>query len=251
MDENYKKTKKLLRLLISRTKNLNFEQHNEMHAFTISFYKKMLVSAQAILKLNDNGDSYSSCILASHMMEGLILMMWCLDDPKKRIRQYADYGAVEYLRSHTKDAEDKADILKFIKEKGVQRFLKIKFQKQEATDETLLNADNYCKMWYKLEVNTINDMVEKLQKDAGVKGVDNIKQMYDLLCAYKHYSPLIMLPRFGTKMRIANFDKELAVSSALQSLYVAFALVNGLQPHQENIDDITEKYKHIKGFNWI
>lgn len=251
MKDNIKEIKKLLRSLISRTKNLNFEQHNEMHAFTVSFYKKMIVSAQAILKLNDNGDSYSGCILASHMMEGLILMMWCLDNPKERIRQYADYGAVEYLQGHIKDANDKADILKFIKEKDVPRFLKSKFQKQEATDETLLRADNYCKMWYKLEVNTINDMVEKLQKDAGVKGVDNIKQMYDLLCAYKHYSPLIMLPRFGTKLQIPNFDEELAVSSALQSLYIAFMLVNALQSQKVDIDDITKKYHHIEGFNWI
>ena len=137
----------------------------------------MILSAKAVLKLNEISDDYSGCILASHMMEGLILMIWCLDSPKERIRQYADYGAVEYLKGHIEDAEDKEDVLKFIKEKDGTRFLKSKFQNQQTTDETLLSADNYCNMWYKLEVNTINDMVNKLHVTKGIKCINNIKKM--------------------------------------------------------------------------
>ncbi len=249
MDENLKKCKKLLRLLISRTKNLNFEQHNEMQALTISFYRKMLSSAHAILKLER--DNYNACILASHMMEGLILLVWCLDNPKERIRQYVEYGAIEYIEGLQVYPEERDNLLQLIKTKNIQRFLKKDVQKRPITDEVLLNKGNYYNTWYKPEANTINDIVEKLVKSRGSTGIANIKNMYDKLCAYKHYSPYIMLPRFGTKMKIPNFDEKFAILSALQCLYSTFLYVNMLQPYQENIDDITEKYKHIEGVSWV
>ena len=248
MDDNVKKSKKLLRLLISRTKDLNFEQHNEIHALTISFYKKMLSSAQAILKLNP--DNYNACILASHMMEGLIFLIWCLDKPKERIRQYVDYGAVEYLEGLYVHPEEKEDTLWFIKEKNVQRLLMPKAKKGEITDEVLLDHKNYYNAWYKPEANSINDMVKILVKDRGHKGIASIKTTYDRLCAYKHYSPYVMLPRFGTKLKIANHDEILALNSALQCLYSAFLYVNAYQPNPTNIDDITAKYRHIEGIVW-
>lgn len=243
MDENIKNSKKILRLLIERTQYVNFNRANPIQETTVSFYKKMLSSAKSVLHLYN--DYYNACILASHMLEGLIILAWMLDRPEERVRQYADFGIVECLEGLSFHPEEKDKLLKFIKEKNLRRFLKKDIQKQEITDDILLNPKNYYNKWYRPEVDNINKMVEELTKDGKHQEIDNIKHQYNRLCAYKHYSPYVMLPRYGGKTAIETPDEFLAISIALQSLYIAFDYTNQYQDNKIDITDIAKKYQRL------
>ncbi len=243
MDENLKDSKKILRLLIEQTKCVNYTKGNPIQAATVSFYKKMLSSAKAILHLYN--DYYNACIVASHMLEGLILLTWMLDKPQERVRQYADFGTIEALEGLHLHPEEKDDILNFIKQNNLKRLLKKDIQKQELTDGILLNPKNYYNKWYRPEANDINDIVTKLAEGSKHQAINNIKQMYNELCAYKHYSPFVMLPRYGGKLGVKTPDEFIAVSAALQSLYISFLYVNQYQINKINIDNISKKYQAL------
>lgn len=122
MDDNVKKYKKILYLLIERTQCIDFELNSSIQHATVSFYKKMISSAKSVLHLYN--DYYNACILASHMLEGLIILTWMLDKPKERVRQYGDFGTIEFLEGLHIHPEEKNDILSFIKKNNLKRLLK-------------------------------------------------------------------------------------------------------------------------------
>ena len=96
------------------------------------------------------------------------------------------------------------------------------------------------------EVKDINDMVKNLTNGGKHQEIANTKHLYNRLCAYKHYSPFVMLPRYGGKItRMETTDEFLAISAALQSLYLAFLYVNQYQINKIDITDITEKYQKL------
>lgn len=246
MDGDIKKYKKLLYLLINRTQNINFELKIPMQHAIVSFYKKMLSSAKSVLHLYN--DYYNACILSSHMLEGLIILTWMLEKPDERVRRYADFGTIEFLEGLHIHPEKREDILNFIKAHNLQRLMKKNVQQKELTDELLLNPNSYYNKWYRPEANDISDMVKQLTDDNKHPEITNIKQSYDRLCAYKHYSPYVMMPRYGTKMNIPNGDEFLAISIALQCLYIAFIYVNLYQSNKIDIQDITNKYTKLVDF---
>lgn len=236
MDDIVKGTKRLLCDLVRNTSHLSFSCDNCYQAVTVSFYKKMLSSARAVLLLSN--DYYNACILVSHMLEGLILLTWILETPE-RIRRYADFGVIEALYGLSSYPEDKDKLLNFIKKNNLERLLK----KHKITDNELLRPENYYNKWYKPEANDINDMAAKLVKKANHPEIEHINSMYRTLCAYKHYSPYVMLPRYGEKSLIETPDKFIAISGALQSLYMTFLAVNRYQTKKFDIDSITKKYQ--------
>lgn len=246
MDDNVKKYKKILYLLIERTQYIDFELHSPIQHATVSFYKKMISSAKSVLHLYN--DYYNACILASHMLEGLILLTWMLDKPKERVRQYADFGTIEFLEGLHIHPEEKDDILNFIKKNNLKRLLKKDIQGQELTDEVLLNPKNYYNKWYRPEVKDISDIVQKLTNNGNHPEITNIKHSYDRFCAYKHYAPYVMMPRYGTSMNIPNCDEFLAISISLQCLYITFMYVNLYQFNKTDIQDITQKYSRLTDF---
>lgn len=81
MNEDFETNKNLLVRLIQRTEKVNFETKNLQQGATASFYKKLLSSSKAILMLID--DAYNACILASHMLEALIQLIWMLEKKKE------------------------------------------------------------------------------------------------------------------------------------------------------------------------
>lgn len=246
MDGNVKKYKKILYSLIERTQHIDFELNSPIQHATVSFYKKMISSAKSVLHLYN--DYYNACILASHMLEGLILLTWMLDKPKERVRQYADFGTIEFLEGLHIHSEEKDDILNFIKKNNLKRLLKKDIQGQELTDEVLLNPKNYYNKWYRPEVKDISDIVQKLTNNGNHPEITNIKHSYDRFCAYKHYAPYVMMPRYGTSMNIPNCDEFLAISISLQCLYITFMYVNLYQFNKTDIQDITQKYSRLTDF---
>lgn len=206
----------------------------------------MISSAKSVLHLYN--DYYNACILASHMLEGLIILTWMLDKPKERVRQYADFGTIEFLEGLHIHPEEKDDILNFIKKNNLKRLLKKDIQGQELTDEVLLNPKNYYNKWYRPEVKDISDIVQKLTNNGNHPEITNIKHSYDRFCAYKHYAPYVMMPRYGTNMNIPNCDEFLAISISLQCLYITFMYVNLYQFNKTDIQDITQKYSRLTDF---
>lgn len=246
MDDNVKKYKKILYSLIERTQHINFELNSPIQHATVSFYKKMVSSAKSVLHLYN--DYYNACILASHMLEGLILLTWMLDKPKERVRQYADFGTIEFLEGLCIHPEEKDEILNFIKKNNLKRLLKKDIQGQELTDEVLLNPKNYYNKWYRPEAKDISDIVQRLTNNGNHPEIANIKHSYDKFCAYKHYAPYVMMPRYGTSMNIPNRDEFLAISISLQCLYITFMYVNLYQLNKTDIQDITQKYSRLTAF---
>lgn len=243
MDENLKNSKKLLHLLIKRTQHVDFACDNLCQGITVSFYKKMLSSAKAVLHLYK--DYYNACIIASHMLEGLIWLKWMLDKPRERVHQYTDFGIIEALGGLHIHPEEKENVLKCIKENNLERFLKKNIQKQELTDEILLNPENYCSKWYRLEAKDIKDIVNQLTNGGHHQDIINIKHLYNRLCAYKHYSPYVMLSRYGEKTALETSDDFIAISTVLESLYLTLLLVNQYQNDKIDISDISQKYQII------
>ena len=246
MDDDIKKYKKLLYLLISRTQNINFELKKPIQHATVSFYKKMLSSAKSVLHLYN--DCYNACILSSHMLEGLIILTWMLEKPDERVRRYADFGTIEFLEGLHIHPEEREDILNFIKAHNLQRLMKKNVQQKELTDELLLNPNSYYNKWYRPEANNISDMVKQLTDNNKHPEITNIKQSYDRLCAYKHYSPYVMMPRYGGKTVKETPDQFIAIIIALQSLYIVFWYVNLYQCNKIDIQDITNKYNRFLSF---
>lgn len=91
MDKNFETNKELLERLIHRTEDVEFATNNAQQGITVSFYKRLMSSAKAILSLT--GDAYNGCILTSHMLEALIQLVWLLDR-EERIKQYIDFGVI-------------------------------------------------------------------------------------------------------------------------------------------------------------
>lgn len=115
------------------------------------------------------------------MLEGLILLAWMLNEPQKRVRQYANFGIIERLEGLRVYPEEKDDLLKFIKENNLQKLLKKDIQEQEITNDILLNPENYYNKWYRPEVKDINDMVKNLTNGGKHQEIANTKHLYNII----------------------------------------------------------------------
>ena len=249
MDKDFETNKALLVRLIQRTEDVEFATNNAKQGITVSFYKRLMSSAKAILSLTD--DAYIGCILTSHMLEALIQLVWLLDR-EERIKQYIDFGVVEQLEGLYLHPEKKEQILKIIKEKNIQRLLQKDFLDKKITDKILLKPENYYKFWYKPEANSLSKIVEKLTKDGHHKEIANLNDMYKKFCSYKHCSPYVMLPRYAVTIPVEELpDAFLAVTVAFQCLYICCLLVNEYQQNPINIEDITSDYHKVLGVNWV
>lgn len=87
-----------------------------------------LYAANTVIRLGENG--YDSCIIASHMAEGILLLIWILED-KKRIDDYADYNIIEMLALLCVNVSYKNFLLKEIKREIFRDYLKIKLKTQQ------------------------------------------------------------------------------------------------------------------------
>ena len=249
MDKNFETNKELLERLIHRTEDVEFATNNAQQGITVSFYKRLMSSAKAILSLT--GDAYNGCILTSHMLEALIQLVWLLDR-EERIKQYIDFGVIEQLEGLHLHPEKKEQILKIIKEKDIQRLLQKDFLDKKITDKILLKPENYYKFWYKPEANGLSAMVDKLTKDGKHQEINNLNQLYHRFCSYKHCSPYVMLPRYAKTIPVEELpDAFLAVTAAFQCLYICCLLVNKYQHTPIDIKDITSDYEKVLGIKWV
>lgn len=243
MNEDFNINKDLLIKLLQRTEDINFETNNHQQYITVSFYKRLVSTSNAILLLID--DAYNACILVSHMIEALIQLIW-MHEKKDRIKQYIDFGIVEQLEGLDIYPENKEKITTYIKDNNVQRLLKKEFLDKPITDKIILNAKNYHKFWYNPGANSIKTIADKL-KNENHSEADNLYHMYKRFCSYKHCSPYVMLPRHLPNLNIEVPDAFLAITVAFQCLYICCLLVNKYQSTPVNLDDITKEYESVLG----
>lgn len=147
---------------------------------------------RAIYKLAKEDFYYEGCILLTTLIENYILQKWLIREEK--IMDYVEFGAVESLPRLALYPQEKDEVLQFIKEHNVKRFLK---KNKEATDDNLLNKDNYNKAPWQNLANIARDLIPNGEKRSEVK---DLKKTYDFACGYKHSNPYAILSRIGYDM---------------------------------------------------
>lgn len=207
---------------------ITFLQNTPEQCITVSFLRKMLVSAQAVLGLENDG--YDACIIASHMVEGVLLLNWLLDDTE-RIKDYEDYSIIEMLAVLTVNSSHKDLLLNEIKKRNIQRFLnpkKIKGNKN-VSDDVLLNQENYYDRWYKPDINSLNHIPKKLKFKESQEAVQKIHDIYHELCAYKHFAPTVMPSPNNTTDEWAIKPLNTAVMATMHCLHLSLLYTKQFQ----------------------
>lgn len=232
---------KFIQFVINFTKDLHFEQKTKEQIVSVAFYNKMIDSAQNVLSLQKN--PYDACIIACQMTEGLFHLCWMLDNPK-RIKDYMDFLCVESLGGLRIHPETKETILNNIKNNNVSRFLKKKVREENNfTEEILLNPQNYHDAWYKIECPNFGNIVEKLICNPDNLYIQNIYALYKELCAYKHYSPYVILPTYSILSQMSDRESFISIINTAQVLFISLFLTSKYQ--QFNIREIAQKYNNL------
>ena len=244
MEKNKYKTEDYRQFIIYIMQSINcviFTQNTPEQGITVSFLRKMLSSAETVLKLDENG--YDACIIASHMAEGIILLNWLLDD-STRIKDYNDYMFIEFLSVLEIDNSHKEQLLDIIKQKKIQRFLKTN-KKEILSDENLLNPKNYRNYWYQLTINTLSDIPSHLKFEVSQKALKDIYIMYQKLCSYKHYSPCVMPSQDDISSKWRTRPTNVALRTTALCLYMTLLYANQFQYNTLDIADIMSRYDQL------
>ena len=224
------KTEYCRQSVIDTLKNLQgvtFLQNTPEQCITVSFLRKMLVSAQAVLNLGNDG--YDACIIASHMAEGILLLNWLLDDTR-RIKDYEDYNIIEILPLLKVDSSHKKFLLQEIQRRNIARFLKkdIKIN-NNISEDILLNQENYYNRWYKPDINALNHIPQKLKSKESQEVIQNIHEIYHELCAYKHFSPIVMPSPRSTTDEWVTKPLNSAMMATMHCLHVTLLYTKQFQ----------------------
>lgn len=232
---------KFIQFIVNITKDFSFEQKSAEQIVSVAFYKKMLDSAQNILSLQKN--PYDACIIACQMTEGLFHLCWMLDNPK-RIKDYMDFLCVDSLGALGTHPEAKETILNNVKNNNIARFLKKKVKgENNFTEEILLNPQNYHDAWYKTECPNFGRIVERLICNPDNLYIQNIYALYKELCAYKHYSPYVILPTYGVLSKTNDREEFISIVNAAAVLFITLFLASKYQ--QLDISEIAQKYNNL------
>lgn len=236
---------KFIVYMLQSVTKVDFLLSTPEQCITVSFLRKMLSSANTVIRLGENG--YDSCIIASHMAEGILLLIWILED-KKRIDDYADYNIIEMLALLRVNVSYKDFLLKEIKKRNIQRLLKDKIKNSTSiNDDILLNQENYYNRWYKPEINRLSDIKEKLCNSTNQKNAEMIYDMYQKLCPYKHYAPAVMPTWFNVTDEWVMKPLNTAVVTTMYCLYLMVIYTSQFQNTALDVDDIVKHYNQVLG----
>lgn len=241
MIKDIEKYIEFIQFVVDITNNFKFEKQTPEQIVSVAFYNKMVDSAQNVLTLQKN--PYDACIIACQMMEGLFHLSWMLDNPK-RIKDYVDFLCVDSLGGLQTHPEAKETILNNIKNNNIERFLKKKVKiGNNITEEILLDPKNYHDAWYKAECSNFGNIVEKLMYNSDNLYVKNMYILYKELCAYKHYSPYVILPTYDILPKTENRESFISITNAAQVLFISLFLTSKYQ--QFNIREVAQKYNNL------
>ena len=192
LDKEYiKKYEELMTRLLDVSKSIQIPRNNDIFRLLYAFLERQKSLVRAIYKLAKEDFYYEGCIVLTTLIENYILQKWLIREGK--IMDYFEFGVTESLPRLALYPQEKDEVLQFIKEHNVKRFLK---KSKEATEENLLNKENYKAPWQ----NLTNITKHLIQDDDGRSEVKDLKKAYDFACGYKHSSPYAVLSRIGYDM---------------------------------------------------
>ena len=172
---------KFIIYVMQRIQGVKLLQDTPEKSITVSFLRKMLASSQSVLNLGMNG--YDACIIACHMVEGIMQLNWLLDNPK-RIKDYEDYNIIEMLALLKVDNTHKEFLLSEVKNRNIQRNLKKDIIKRgKITDAILLNQKNYNPNWYNSQIEKLSEIKQKVRFEGTKKAMKDLYGMYTTLCS--------------------------------------------------------------------
>lgn len=161
--------------------------NNDIFRLLHTFLTRQISLLKAIYKLAGEDLYYEGCILLTTLIENYILQKWLIREDK--ILDYVEFGSAESLPRLALHPEETEEVLRFIKEHNVKRFLK---KSKEATRENLLDKDSYKTEWQNLTRIT-KDLIGNDEKSE----VKELKKFYDFACGFKHSRPYAVLSRMG------------------------------------------------------
>ena len=234
---------KFIIYVMQRIQGVKLLQDTPEKSITVSFLRKMLASSQSVLNLGMNG--YDACIIACHMVEGIMQLNWLLDNPK-RIKDYEDYNIIEMLALLKVDNTHKEFLLSEVKNRNIQRHLKKDIIKRgKITDAILLNQKNYNPNWYNSQIEQLSEIKQKVRFEGTKKAMKDLYGMYRTLCAYKHYAPYVMPSPYNLSEEWAIKPLNTAVVATLHCLYLTVIYTSQIQNNALDVDDIMKHYNQV------
>ena len=206
-------------------------KNNDIFRLLSVFLARQKSLLQAIYKLAKEDFYYEGCILLTTLIENYILQKWLIREEK--IMDYVEFGAVESLPRLALYPQEKDEVLQFIKEHNVKRFLK-KSKKKELTEDILLNKENYKAPWRNVTNIAIN-LIPDGDKRSEVK---DLKKVYDIMCGYKHSNSYTVLSRMECK--IVPQDAFLLYNNTLYTVICNLLLIDTCC----NIEGLKDKLKN-------
>ena len=231
LDRKYvKKYEELMLHVLEISSSIKIPKHNsDIFRLLHVFLKRQLSLLKAIYKLAKEDSYYEGCILLTTLIENYILQKWLIREGK--ILDYVEFGAAESLPRLALHPEETEEVLQFIKEHNVKRFLK---KSKESTRENLLDKDSYKTEWQNLTRIT-KDLIGDDEKSE----VKELKKFYDFACGFKHSRPYAVLSRMGYD--IVAQDAFLLYNGAIYAVICNLVLID----QYCNIDGLKDKLKDI------
>lgn len=219
--------------LISQALNIantiRINRTNDVRRLLHVFATRQISLLKSIQKLANAQLYYEGCILLTTFIENYILQKWLIVNNK--ILDYLEFAATESLPRLAIHPEETREVLQFIKEHNVQRFLK---KGRKPTEQILLDSKNYCAPWQNLTKIT-DDLTRGVERSE----VKDLKKAYNLLCGYKHSSAYSVLARMGYP--VVPQDAFLLYSQALYAFICNLVLIDQCC----NINGLKDKLRDI------
>ena len=181
--EHIERYQKLFCKALELMSSVKFRVTNDEQKLLYIFLFRQVSLLKAIKALSDIKLYYEGCILLTTLIENYILQKWLIRENK--ITDYREFGAVESLPRLAFFPEEKAEILQFIKEHNVKRFLR-----KQSKGVDLLNTRSYQAKW-----RNLTQIADDLIKHETKSEVKELKHTYDFICGHKHSHAYTVLAR--------------------------------------------------------
>ena len=193
----------LFEKVVELVSSIKFTVTNDEQKLLHIFLFRQASLLKAIKALADTKLYYEGCILLTTLIENYILQKWLIRNNK--VVDYVEFGAVESFPRLAFFPEEKAELLQFIEEHNVKRFLR-----KQKNGMDLLDKRNYQAEW-----RNLTNMVNDLSKYDDKSEVKRLKHSYDLACGYKHSNSYAVLARMTS---VVNQD---AIILYKESIFVS------------------------------
>lgn len=217
--------KKHEEILVNQLNSINCKSDNKKtDEIIMCLITRVNNGVKSINLLRDNNCYFDTNIILSHIYESIALIIYIIENPETRAKNYNDFMFVEMLENTIPSKEIKDFIIKNLKDN--ERFLTKKAKKLPTlSDEERINKSNYIINWYQNEgIKSISDIFTKTTTN--LINLDELKKYYGFLCKYKHLSPRLILTRNNINLIIDKLHSYKLSVYALSSLLLLTKEIN-------------------------